>query len=158
MAEITREELVTLLDSAGERPQLLGWDLSGLDMQDLDLRDANLEEVDLQGADLRDSDLRGADLTGVDLTDADLRGADLRGAKVTADQLVTARSLQRALLPGSMEKLDGLPPQFATRLRKAGLQYRCAVEQAVSEGDEALTSFYGIGPATLAAVKEWLQS
>lgn len=135
MAEITRDELLTLLESAGEHPQLIGWDLSGLDMEGLDLRGANLQGSNLENANLRDADLREADLNGVNLEGAELEGA---------------------VLPDSMS-LEGLPGQFRVRLEKAGLNNRPIVREALREGDQAFMSIYGIGPATLAAVKEWLE-
>lgn len=134
MAEITREELITLLESAGEYPQLLDWDLSGLDMRGL-----NLREVNLQGSNLENADLRGVDMKNADLHDVNLSGAKLEGA----------------VLPESMQ-LEGLPAQFVARLEKAGLHHRYAVEQALSEGEDAFMAHYGIGPATLAAVQKWL--
>jgi uncharacterized protein YjbI with pentapeptide repeats len=113
----------------------MGWDLSGLDMRGLHLQKANLQGSNLENADLR----------GVDMSDANLSGVNLNGAKLAG-----------AVLPQSM-RLEGLPPQFVNRLKKAGLSNRYAVEEALSEGDEAFITIYGIGPATLSAVKEWLR-
>lgn len=156
MAEITYEELMTLLESAGKHPQLAGWDLSGLDMEGLDLQNANLEGTNLEGANLRKADLRNVDLGGADLTDANLEGANLEGAKVTGEQLAAASSLEDAIVPEALG-LKGLPAQFATRLRKLGFYHRYAVEEALEAGEDAFTAVTGIGPATLKAVQEWLK-
>jgi uncharacterized protein YjbI with pentapeptide repeats len=55
---------------------------------------ARLKEVNFTGA-----DLTGADLSEADLTGADFISADFTGAKITAEQLHTAKSLERATMP-----------------------------------------------------------
>ena len=104
----------------GERPKLVGADLSEMDLTganlgeaDLtdaelfqtDLTEANLKMAVLRGADLSGADLSGAalyktelaeaclieaDLTGANLGAADLRGADLRGTKLRGVDLSEA--------------------------------------------------------------------
>jgi len=157
MAEITRDDLMTLLNNAGKYPQLVNWDLSGLDMTDLDLQNVNLQRSSLKNVNLQGSDLKGADLRNANLNGANLEDADLRGASVSGEQLSEAATLQNATLPDGMG-LEGLPARFATRLRKADLYHHHAVKKAFSAGEKAFTARYGIGPATLAAVREWLNT
>jgi hypothetical protein len=52
--------------------------------------------------------------------------------------------------------LEGLSLQAAARLRQVGLCTRQAVEDTLAAGDDVFLALPGIGPATLAAVKEWL--
>ena len=93
--------------------RLNGAQLSGADLRDTffygaDLRGADLSQADLRRADLRDADLRGACLDGCRLAharldDALLEGATFRGARMadtrfSVDQLVKARTLERAAL------------------------------------------------------------
>lgn len=157
MAEITRDELMTLLNNAGTYLSLVNWDLTGLDMSGLDLQNVDLQESNLNSADLHGSNLREANLSQADLSGANLEDADLRGASVSGEQLSEAATLQNATLPDGMG-LEGLPARFATRLRKADLYHHHAVKEAFGAGEKAFTARYGIGPATLAAVREWLNT
>lgn len=83
--------------------------LQGVNLEDADLHNAVFVLTDLQGAHLQNAhlrqarligaDLRGADLQGADLRDAILCGADFTGAKATTDQLLSARTLEKATMP-----------------------------------------------------------
>jgi hypothetical protein len=55
-----------------------------------------------------------------------------------------------------VDGLVGFPLQVATRLQRVGLNTRCAVEDTLTAGDDVFLALPGIGPATLRAVKEWL--
>jgi hypothetical protein len=57
-----------------------------------------------------------------------------------------------------VEDLVGLPPQMATRLQRVGLNTRRSVEDTLAVGDDVFLALPGIGPATLRAVKEWLDA
>ena len=77
---MNRDDVINLLRVAserGERPNLLGANLSGAD-----LRYEKLSRADLSYANLEFADLRGADLGFADLLYANLRGINLRGAKI----------------------------------------------------------------------------
>jgi hypothetical protein len=54
--------------------------------------------------------------------------------------------------------LEGLSPQVAARLRQVGLCTRQAVEDTLAAGDDVFLALPGIGPATLAAVRAWLDA
>jgi hypothetical protein len=54
------------------------------------------------------------------------------------------------------DDLADLPPQVAARLQRVGLSTRRAVEDTLAAGDDILLALPGIGPATLAAVRGWL--
>jgi hypothetical protein len=56
----------------------------------------------------------------------------------------------------SADGLEGLSPQAAARLRQVGLCTRQAVEDTLGAGADVFLALPGIGPATLAAVREWL--
>ena len=58
----------------------------------------------------------------------------------------------------SADDLEGLSPQAAARLRQVGLCTRQAVEDTLVAGDDVILALPGIGPATLAVVKEWLDA
>ena len=109
-------------------------DLRTADLGEADLSDANLSRADLRGAELSGADLRGADLRGADLTGATLHGADLTGAdltgatldqvvlqeaKVTAEQLVRARSASGALV---QPPVDSPEPTGADRSDESAQQ------------------------------------
>jgi hypothetical protein len=58
----------------------------------------------------------------------------------------------------SVGDLEGLSPQAAARLRQVGLCTRRAVEDTLAAGDDIFLALPGIGAATLAAVKAWLDT
>jgi hypothetical protein len=70
----------------------------------------------------------------------------------TSPEIETAATLATL----SVGNLEGLSPQAAARLRQVGLYTRQAVEDTLAAGDDVFLALPGIGPATLAAVKEWL--
>ena len=99
--------------------------MSKVDLTDASLRGSNLTGADLRGAiltncDLRDVKLRYARLEGAYLVGADLRGADLLMAHISTSQLLSARSLVGARLPGGVtaeelrrsHKVLGLPTEL----------------------------------------------
>lgn len=73
------------------------------------LREANLQRAELYRANLKNADLQGADLTNANLTsailrDANLGGANLKGAKVDEEQLKSAKTTWRTILPDGKRK------------------------------------------------------
>lgn len=73
--------------------------LSQTNLQRAELYRANLKNADLQGA-----DLAGANLTSAILKDANLGGANLKGAKVNEEQLKSAKTNWRTILPDGKRK------------------------------------------------------
>ena len=76
MAEFTREEVITILDSSPIR-DLSGVDLSGLDLSGSYLDDVNFSKANLSGTNLRNADLGGSFFGGADLSDAILESTSL---------------------------------------------------------------------------------
>ncbi|MGC9502318.1 protein kinase domain-containing protein [Baaleninema sp.] len=68
-------------------------------LRDADLSDAFMSYCNLAGADLRGADLTNAYLTYANLTGANLCGANLTNAKVTQEQLASAKTNWRTILP-----------------------------------------------------------
>ncbi|BAQ64633.1 serine/threonine-protein kinase [Geminocystis sp. NIES-3709] len=73
------------------------------------LKEANLQRAELYRANLKNADLQGADLTNANLTSAILReanlgGANLKGAKVDEEQLKSAKTNWRTVLPDGKRK------------------------------------------------------
>lgn len=73
------------------------------------LSQANLQRAELYRANLKNADLQGADLAGANLTsailkDANLGGANLKGAKVNEEQLKSAKTNWRTILPDGKRK------------------------------------------------------
>ncbi|MBN1812380.1 MAG: hypothetical protein JXA14_11125 [Anaerolineae bacterium] len=58
----------------------------------------------------------------------------------------------------SVGDLEGLSPQAVARLRQVGLCTRRAVEDTLAAGDDVFLALPGIGSATLAAVRAWLDA
>jgi DMSO/TMAO reductase YedYZ molybdopterin-dependent catalytic subunit len=128
---------------------LAGMDLLGASLSGFDLRGFDLSRASCRNADLSGADLRGATLVATNFTNASLAGADLRGAKIDRADFDGA-DLRRADLreatgvPASLAvtefassasdgarvvgldwrgaPLDGLPPEQADYLRRAGLR------------------------------------
>ena len=67
------------------------------------LKQANLREADLSGADLSGAYLSRADLSGADLIFADLREAD-----VSEERVLSAKSLEGAIMPSGQKYEDWL--------------------------------------------------
>jgi mxaC protein len=105
-AEISREQLLVILEASGEdrpdlsRRDLTGLDLSGIDFKKADLFAANLSGSAVQGAnfaganlnrmvaneaDFADADFTGADMFAVVMNGADLTGADLSNARIIGE-------------------------------------------------------------------------
>ena len=105
-AEITREQLLVILEASGEdrpdlsRRDLTGLDLSGIDFKKADLFAANLSGSAVQGAnfaganlnrmvaneaDFADADFTGADMFAVVMNGADLTGADLSNTRIIGE-------------------------------------------------------------------------
>jgi len=87
---------------------LVGANLAGADLRKAVLSGVVLRETDLHGASFSGTFLEGADLQGANLIEvglqrADLSGAVLTGATVTSEQLATAKSVEGATLPSSLE-------------------------------------------------------
>jgi hypothetical protein len=72
----------------------------------------------------------------------------------------TSPEIETATLPAtsSAGDLEGLSPQSSARLRQVGLCTRQVVEDTLAAGDDVFLALPGIGPATLAAVREWLDT
>jgi uncharacterized protein YjbI with pentapeptide repeats len=85
-AELTREELATLLQADGAA-DLAGMRLNRLDLSGLDLTGANLRAASLNDADLSGAILDGAVLSQAWMIGATLSGASLRGAELFQTQL-----------------------------------------------------------------------
>ncbi|PPT07863.1 serine/threonine kinase [Geitlerinema sp. FC II] len=68
-------------------------------LRDADLSDAFMSYCNLAGADLRGADLTNAYLTYANITGANLCGANLANAKVTQEQLASAKTNWRTILP-----------------------------------------------------------
>jgi len=73
------------------------------------LKEANLQRAELYRANLKNADLQGADLANANLTsailkDANLNGANLKGAKVEEEQLKSAKTNWRTVLPDGKRK------------------------------------------------------
>jgi hypothetical protein len=76
-------------------------------------------------------------------------------ASVPASPTIEAAALPAASSAGDLERLS---LQAAARLRRVGLCSRQAVEDTLAAGDDVFLALPGIGPATLAVVKEWLDA
>ena len=101
---MTRDEVLRIVREAqgrGERPNLLGANLSEANLSEANLNGANLRRANLIWANLYGANLCGADLCGADLSEADLRGANLNGANLRWANLYGAR--------GEVLAIDGLP-------------------------------------------------
>lgn len=80
--------------------------LRNANLQGANLQDANLLDADLQNAVLEGANLQGANLQGANLQGASLREANLAGAQVSAEQLITVRSLQGSIMAHRMEQVS----------------------------------------------------
>ena len=101
---MTRDEVLRIVREAqgrGERPNLLGANLSEANLRWANLNGANLRWANLIWANLYGANLCGADLCGADLSEADLRGANLSEANLNGANLYGAR--------GEVLAIDGLP-------------------------------------------------
>ena len=89
----------------GERPILVGEDLSEMDLTGVNLSEANLTDAELFQADLSEANLKMAVLTRADLAGADLSGAALYKAELSDACLIevdlTGASLGAAVLMGA---------------------------------------------------------
>ena len=121
LERIVREER-----AAGNRPNLVGMDLSGAKLYGIDLWNVDLSGADLSGAvltgahlsqaelnstklvgaDLRQADLRHADLKYADLRNADLSYADMRSANLSAAHLHRANLNEAHLFYADIAKAD----------------------------------------------------
>jgi len=72
----------------GERPNLVGEDLSEMDLTGINLGEADLADAELFQADLTEANLKMAALTRADLAGADLKGAALYKADLSGACLI----------------------------------------------------------------------
>jgi serine/threonine protein kinase, bacterial len=78
--------------------------LAQANLSQTNLRRAELYRANLKNADLQGADLEGANLTSAILKDANLGGANLKGAKVNEEQLKSAKTNWRTILPDGKRK------------------------------------------------------
>ncbi len=114
-AEITREQLLVILEASGEdRPDLSRRDLTGLDLSGMDFKKADLFAANLSGSAVQGANFAGANLNRMvaneaDFADADFTGADMfavvmNGASLTGADLSNARiigELRKARMDGA---------------------------------------------------------
>lgn len=100
--------------------------------------------------------LRGREFNEMNAALARARDQEAAAVAVaeTAPEPVTRATAGSAAGPAAGD-LDGLSPTVARRLQRVGLNTREAVQEAAAD-ETALLALPGIGPATLAAVREWL--
>lgn len=78
--------------------------LAQANLKETDLRRAELYKANLKNADLQGANLAGANLSNAVLKDCNLAGANLKGAKVEEEQLKTAKTNWRTILPDGKRK------------------------------------------------------
>ena len=79
-----------------------------VNLKQANLRTADLGGLDLRGAYLNPANLEGADLSGANLSGANLRKAYLMDAYVSEEQVLSARSLEGAIMPNWQKYKDWL--------------------------------------------------
>ena len=104
-ADMTRDEVLAVLQAPGERPDLAGKRLSGLDLAGVDFRRANLRGAYLNNAKLAGANFDGAVLDQAWAMKADFSGASLKEASIVASQMRGAR-FDGADLSGSRVTAD----------------------------------------------------
>lgn len=84
-AEITRDQLMTILTASGDdRPDLARRDLTGLDLSDIDFKSADLFAANLSGASAPGANFAGANLNRVTANGADFANSNFAGASMFA--------------------------------------------------------------------------
>lgn len=108
-AEITREQLIVILDAAGdERPDLSRRDLTGLDLSGIDFKRADLFAANLSGSAVQGASFAGANLNRMvaneaDFADADFTGADMFAVVMNGSNL-TGANLSKTRIIGELKK------------------------------------------------------
>ena len=113
-AEMTREQLMTILAASGDdRPDLSRRDLTGLDLSGIDFKRADLFAANLSGAAAPGANFAGANLNRMIANDADFSDANFTGANMFAVIMngasLTGADLSNARIIGELRdaRMDG---------------------------------------------------
>lgn len=108
-AEVTREQLLAVLEAFGEdRPDLSRRDLTGLDLSGIDFKRADLFAANLSGSMVQGANLAGANLNRMVANEADFSGANFEGASMFAIVMngsdLTGANLSKTRIIGQLAK------------------------------------------------------
>jgi uncharacterized protein YjbI with pentapeptide repeats len=113
-AEVTREQLTTILAASGDdRPDLSRRDLTGLDLSGIDFKRADLFAANLSGASAQGANFAGANLNRVVANGADFADANFAGASMFAVMMnganLTGADLSKTRIIGELRdaRMDG---------------------------------------------------